>query len=305
MALVEINEEQGLVPFRQLRGGADLYEIEIESLLWDNLQDLTEELLFPVRRQAPIAGGGYPDIVALDSTGAVVVIEVKRSVDRSQLAQCLEYAGWARTTSLDELAGFYHGGPAKFWADWMAFTGSEQPRLVNRAPRLIIVARSLDDRTGSAVEFLRTNGVPITVLRMGMFEDAAGRRFLDAELEGDSAVRATSTPARTPTLPRSRAVFSVSVADLVGAGLLQPGETLEWPRPRLGVVLTCTVEADGTLRLPNGASYGAPSTAATHAAGGGSFDGWECWVSPTAQATLKAHRERFLALQSEEEKAVS
>ena len=41
--------------------------------------------------------------MALDKTGRVVVFEVKRDVDRRQLAQCLEYAGWARTTNLDEL----------------------------------------------------------------------------------------------------------------------------------------------------------------------------------------------------------
>ena len=43
-------------------------------------------------------------------------------IERRQLAQCLEYAGWARGTNLDELAGLYHGGPEAFFADWQEFT---------------------------------------------------------------------------------------------------------------------------------------------------------------------------------------
>jgi hypothetical protein len=48
----------------------------------------------------------------LDPSGWVVVIEVKGAVDRDQLAQALEYAGWARGTSLDEFARLFHGGEA-------------------------------------------------------------------------------------------------------------------------------------------------------------------------------------------------
>ena len=56
-----------------------------------------------------------------------VVIEVKREMDRAQLAQVLEYAGWARTVGLDEIATRtrYHGGAAGFWEDWQEFTGTE------------------------------------------------------------------------------------------------------------------------------------------------------------------------------------
>ena len=68
--------------------GPDPYEREIEALAWSNLEAFTGEALFPVARQARISGGGIPDILALDESGRVVVIEVKRDMDRSQLAQC-------------------------------------------------------------------------------------------------------------------------------------------------------------------------------------------------------------------------
>jgi hypothetical protein len=68
MPIFEISND-GLVPFRQLRGGAEIYESEIERLLWENLEQLTGEVLFRIRRQAAIAGGGRPDLLALDRTG--------------------------------------------------------------------------------------------------------------------------------------------------------------------------------------------------------------------------------------------
>jgi Restriction Enzyme Adenine Methylase Associated len=292
MPLYEISPD-GLVPFRQLRGGAELYEAEIEQLLWENLDDLTGEVLFPIRRQATIAGGGRPDIVALDNTGAVVVIEVKRDVDRAQLAQCLEYAGWARTTSLDELAGLYHRGADRFWRDWQEFTETDEPVRVARSPRLVLAARDFDGRTNSALTFLLENSLPIKVIQLGLYEDSAGRRFLN--LEG---VEEPELPAESGDRKRLRrgASVKVSVPDLLGAGLLTADEQLTWLRPRLGESYTCTVTADGRLRLPDGRILSSPSGAAMAVADIVSYDGWYAWRSESrGGVTLAQLRDQYLA----------
>lgn len=104
--------DSGLEPFRRLRPSSELYESEIEDLIWSDLEAFTGESLFPVARQARISGGGVPDVLALDDGGRVIVIEVKRDIDRGQLAQCLEYAGWARLTNLDEISGLCRRGPS-------------------------------------------------------------------------------------------------------------------------------------------------------------------------------------------------
>ena len=128
---------------------ADLYEEEIEGLLWSNLEEFTGDTLYPIARRAKLPSGGIPDVVALDKSGRVVVFEVKRDIDRKQLAQCLEYAGWARQTNLDELAGMYHDGSSAFWEGWQEFTESSTPVVVNPHPRLVLVAR--DFRTGPSL----------------------------------------------------------------------------------------------------------------------------------------------------------
>lgn len=130
----------------------------------NNLEDLTGDNLFRVARQAKLPGGGVRDVIALDSVGRVVVIEVKCDVDPVQLAQALEYAGWARSTNLDELAGMYHGGPEFFLEDWREFTSTPTPQRVQRDPRLVLVARSFDGRTRRALAFLVQHGLPVQVL---------------------------------------------------------------------------------------------------------------------------------------------
>ena len=140
MPLYELDDGAGtLRPFSRLRPGPGLYEQEIEELVWGDLEVFSGESLFPVARQARIAGGGIPDILALDESGRVVVIEVKRDIDRGQLAQCLEYAGWARLTNHDEISALYdrgpdHKGPPAFFRDWQNFTESTTPVTINPSP---------------------------------------------------------------------------------------------------------------------------------------------------------------------------
>ena len=61
----------------------------------------------------------------------------------------------------------------------------------------------------------------------------------------------------------------VSIAQVLEAGLLIPGETLVWERPRKGERWVATVTAGGELRMDDGKEY-ATSTAAARAVGGSS-----------------------------------
>ena len=162
-------------PFRRLNSDAEIYEKEIEDLFWTNLEAFAGEPLFPVGRQLTLPGGGIPDIVALDSSGRIVLIEIKRDVDRSQVSQCLEYAGQGRQSDLDELARLYRAGPSQFFADWQAFTGTASPSLLSRVPRLMLVARGFDGRTRSALEYLQETGVPVNLVTVVFYADGAGK----------------------------------------------------------------------------------------------------------------------------------
>ncbi|HEX2072044.1 MAG TPA: hypothetical protein VHF90_10405 [Thermoleophilaceae bacterium] len=279
MALFEIGDGNGLVPFRHLKGGTELYEREIESLVWDNLDDFLGGSLFRVARQPQIGSGGRPDIVGLDAAAHVVVIEIKRDVDRRQLAQLLEYAGWARSAGLDELARIYHLGAHRFFEDWQEFTESQVPLTISRPPRLVLVAREFHGRTAGAFEYLAENRVPIEVVEVSLYEDEQQRRFVDVGLD---AVEPQDEPSgavlerdgRVHTLLGGRRVRMV---DLLDAGLLSPGQELIWERPRLGEIYRAHVTDNGSIRLEDGRTFSSPSTAATKAADIPAYDGWLAW----------------------------
>lgn len=262
-----------------MRGGADLYEREIEDLVWGNLDDFLGGSLFRVARQPRIGSGGRPDIVGVDAAAHVVVIEIKRDVDRRQLAQCLEYAGWARSASLDELAGIYHLGGDRFFEDWQEFTDSEVPLVISRPPRLVLVAREFHGRTGAAFEYLAENGVPVEVVKVSIYEDEQQRRFVDVGL--DTVESQEETPeasverdGRVHTLLGGR---RVGLVDLVDAGFLDVGQELIWERPRLRQTYRARVTENGSIQLADGRTFSSPSTAATRAADIPAYDGWYAW----------------------------
>ncbi len=300
MPLYELSGD-ALNPFNRLRPGPDLYEQEIEGLVWGDLEAFTGESLFPVARQAKIAGGGVPDILALDASGRVVVIEVKRDIDRGQLAQCLEYAGWARLTNLDEVAGLYdrrvdgHKGVESFFRDWQDFTETSTPVTINPQPRLYLIARDFQGRTRSALDFLRENAVPVTVVPVTVYADQNGRRILD--IEGDHEPTLPGVTPSSGTSPKQVAVNGrkVTVVDLLDDGLLEPAEPVEFVRPRLGQRYTATVRADGTFVLADGSEFQSPSLAAMRAADLVSYDGWYAWRVPRLGGTkLHELRQRYV-----------
>jgi hypothetical protein len=294
-------DEGALVPFKRQAIAAGVYEAEIEALLWDNLEEITGDNLFRVARQATLPSGGRPDIIALDPSGRVVVIEVKRDVDRNQLAQALEYAGWARGTSLDELARLFHGGEAGFWAEWQDFTGTITPVVVQRDPRLYLVARTFDPRTFQAMEFLLQHHLPVEVLKIAFYVDDGGRRFLDVEWKSEpetALVPAASVPVPGEDLQPEVAIdaevrdFREVTLSEVAASLETP-TALVWTRPKKGERHEATLLANGMIRLASGEEHRSPSGAAMAAAEVVSYDGWYAWRVGEGGPTLNELRRKI------------
>lgn len=304
MPLYEVASGE-LVPFRRLRGGADLYESQLEDLLWENPDEFLGESLFRIAKQKGLPGGGRPDVIALDEAGRVVVIEIKRDVDRAQLAQCLEYAGWAKGASLDELSRMYHGGQDAFFEDWRSFTDSPALTVINRSPRLVLVAREFHGRTEQALQFLIDNELPVTLIRVSVYEDADGRRFVDVEGEFEPEV----TLAADSPISLRRYTYGgrrVRLADLVDAALLMPGDSLIWDRPRVGQLHKASITENGSIALSDGRVFSSPSRAAYEVTERGSFDGWYAWrVERLDNCLLKDVREQFTAAQAQQDVAAN
>ena len=280
MSLYVRSQDGGLLPVRAVAPGPELYEKEIEELAWNNLELFAGESLFPLCRQASLPGGGKPDILALDSVGRVWVIEVKRDVNRHQLSQALEYAGWARSTNLDELAALYPGGVTAFFHEWQKFTESPTPVVVSHVPRLLLIARDMHPRTEDAMRFLADNGLPVSVVPVSLYEDDAGRRLVD--IESESEVTSGGSADHGSGITKSQKSYMIDghlvrIVDLVEAGLLPAGVEIELSRN--GKAAPAIITEDGTIQIGDNV-YSTPSAAGTPVVGH-SIDGWVAWRVPS------------------------
>jgi hypothetical protein len=292
-------DDSSLVPFQRQAISSGVYEREIEDLLWDNLEELTGENLFRVARQPTLPSLGRPDVLALDKQGRIVVIEVKRDVDRGQLAQALEYAGWARNVGLDELASRYHGGAASFWEDWLEFTETATPTLVLRQPQLMLVARSFEPKTAQALEFLLENKLPVKLLKVAFYADEDGHRFLNVEWENEPETALSSgTQASIPTTASGTAtdfleVTLGEVAQVVGAPKdlvwVRPGRASDTTRSfsRMGISSFPTARHSGPLLAQRGQQLRWSRTT------GGTPGGWG---RPVRRSTTSGYRSRALLI---------
>ncbi|MEU8608203.1 hypothetical protein AB0C29_09395 [Actinoplanes sp. NPDC048791] len=86
----------------------------------------------------------------------------------------------------------------------------------------------------------------------------------------------------------------VTLADLIAAGLLKPGERVRFSRPRMGRTYVAEVLESGRLRLADGDEYRSPSRAAMVAANMRAVDGWHAWVLESTGASLDALRQDLL-----------
>jgi hypothetical protein len=130
---------------------------------------------------------------------------------------------------------------------------------------------SLDALLPSMVAAVRLSGVDV-------FKDA------DLPETGDSSGLADK---------RNVASIPGSVANLLGAGLLQAGSSLHLTRG--GRREQATVTGDGEI-IVNGVAYASPSRAAKEAIGGMAANGWEDWrVGSPAGPTLSTLRSQFNA----------
>lgn len=149
-------------------------ELQLENYVESDPAVLGTPLLI-VGRQVPTSYGGFIDLLAVDETGAVHVIELKRDkTPREVTAQTLDYGSWVSALSRAEIGAIfeaYRPGVALEEAFADAFNET-LPEEVNGTQVFTIVAASVDPATERIVRFLNEAfGVPINVVFFRHFTD--------------------------------------------------------------------------------------------------------------------------------------
>ncbi|MAY01827.1 MAG: hypothetical protein CMQ38_02470 [Gammaproteobacteria bacterium] len=140
-----------------------------------------------IGRQVLTSFNKYIDLLALDASGSLIIIELKRhKTPREVSAQALDYASWADELESNKIAEIY--------TDFAKKTGLKEPSLdnafvgrfgtylssvdLNGSLQMVIVAAELDASTERIITYLNDKyDVPINAVFFKVFEDS-GNRYL-------------------------------------------------------------------------------------------------------------------------------
>lgn len=201
------NEKPQPIPRQKL----DL-EARIENWIRDDI-GLVNSDLFIIGQQVSTGYGGVIDLLALDSVGNVVILELKKDkTPRDIVAQVLDYASWVEKLGHDEIQALANGflKPKTLENEFRNRFQTDLPDVLNERHRMYVIASSLDSATERIVKYLsETHSVDINVATFAYFKTSGGELLGSSLLLDDEQVqvRAGTTSKRQP--PRTWEEFRV------------------------------------------------------------------------------------------------
>lgn len=163
--------------YQRLPSQVGLVEKDIENWIAENPDILFGDEILTVAQS--VSGERMADVLALDSQGRLIVVEIKRGTSsRDAIGQLLEYASEMDDLGYEGLDQFAqeHGGfeDADLYEAFLDFTDREEfsKRELGDEQLVFIVAPESDRRLEKIVEWLRSRDVPIELVSFSVFADA-------------------------------------------------------------------------------------------------------------------------------------
>lgn len=156
-------------------------EKRIEKWIISDVSLLSPDLLI-IGEQVETASGNFIDLLCIDHSGNLVIVELKRDqTPREVTAQALDYASWVKDLNaegIDAIAARYLKGET-LEAAFQSKFGIELPEVINEHHAMLVVASEIDDSTERIIRYLsETYGVDINALRFQFFQSQDGGEFL-------------------------------------------------------------------------------------------------------------------------------
>jgi len=170
----KVGEKPKHLPFCNLAN-----EKELETMICNDVSILNEQWML-IGRQVSTSYGKSIDLVAIDSTGSLVIIELKKhKTPREVVAQAIDYASWVQKLDSSDVSEIFrkfsreHAG-TDVSLD-VAFFDRFGIRLeesdLNSSHQIVIVASQLDSSSERIVEYLNNYNVPLNVVFFRVFRD--------------------------------------------------------------------------------------------------------------------------------------
>jgi len=174
----QVDKADALTEIKRSRLGR---EERIERWISSDISLLSPDLLI-IGEQVETASGGRIDLLCINRSGNLVIVELKRDkTPRDVTAQALDYASWVKdldAESIGTIAAEYLKGET-LEAAFQSKFGSELPEVINEHHAMVVVASEIDDSTERIIRYLsETHGVDINAVRFQFFQAQDGREFL-------------------------------------------------------------------------------------------------------------------------------
>ncbi|WP_330633371.1 hypothetical protein [Halocatena halophila] len=170
-----------------------LNEDDLREWVIDNPAEILGDELLIIGREVGVANlGDGIDILAIDSAGNVVVVELKRgALRRSVDFQALKYVSYVSRWSYDDIKQQFemflqsewgatlHGEDASFAETLEAFCDDDYE--LNGTQRIFLVGSKVRERIGSVVLWLREQGIDTSIVQFSIFKDRSDNLYLDSK----------------------------------------------------------------------------------------------------------------------------
>lgn len=254
-------------------------EMDLEQLLDDNVwlvinADEEDKTLLVIGRQVRTSTGKVMDLVAIDKTGALILIEVKRDAtdvkarkDNSEIQAVRYAASLATLTSADELVAKVYapyieryrdadrkdkggGRTSVEWARKLLDNFIEENRIapdrINHSQKIVLIGAKFDDDTKSAAAWMAKNNLPIRVVEVRPYR-IGSEYIVDVQqvIPPPSSDRYFVDLTATKSVTRERQSngpdrsYRPRIPALLGAGRLRVNDEI-WFKGRPGEVASVT-----------------------------------------------------------------
>ena len=186
-------------------------EKPLEEFLEEN-PTLIQKDMFIIGRQVTTADGKYIDLLGIDKSCSVIIIELKKD-DKNQrevIAQILQYAEWIhRDVDSDELNQIAKKYFKKYRPDEefttlrkkFESTFGFEPESLNESQKLYIIAPEIDEQTIKVAEYLELQSLDINCLKVERHVDGTGETVNVTFVVGGKRAKIRSDKLHRPEHP--------------------------------------------------------------------------------------------------------
>lgn len=155
-------------------------ELLLEEQIVQDVSILNENWLL-IGRQVYTDFGKYIDLLAMDGTGSIIIIELKKhKTPRDVVAQAIDYAAWVETLPSEKIVQIYNEFASKntnaavsFDQAYLAKFGvSPSEEDINSSHQMVIVAAELDASTERIINYLNDKAsIAVNAVFFSVFQD--------------------------------------------------------------------------------------------------------------------------------------